>query len=182
MALLASKERGRRASAMTFSTGHLMWRRLTRRLPTNMRFLGQKVLLVQILDKLPVNLARNGDVVIEPGFGGEKVVDEFLSCSRSENESASRTGCRTGRRRRKAPWRNSGGQLPKASTNLSTSKYSGATRAPAGRCCPQSLSARQKDQVLDPVRMKGGEHARSSSAHAITENAGAARTPVRSRR
>ncbi len=26
------------ASAMTFSTGHLMWRRLTRRLPTNMRF------------------------------------------------------------------------------------------------------------------------------------------------
>src|SRR5690242_2758575 len=38
----------------------------------------QEILLVEIFDELAVDFARNGDVVIEPAFGGEKIFEEFL--------------------------------------------------------------------------------------------------------
>ena len=40
--------------------------------------LGQEILLVEIFDELAVDFAGDGDVVVEPHFRGEEIVDEFI--------------------------------------------------------------------------------------------------------
>ena len=55
-----------------------MFLQIDRAMADGQAILHQQVLLVEILDEFPEDLARHRNVVVQPGFHGEKLVDVFL--------------------------------------------------------------------------------------------------------